>query len=128
MSYNLCFPNVRQYLQSQEVNIYEIFHEEKHIIFRQKWCFYFILFYFIWGVGGRRGNLIKWALIVPITLVSIKSTNYTSFLSMFCISRTYGLGVIWPCKWDDIQVWPILIIFYFYFYFFAYFGNWWLLS
>ena len=96
MSYDLCFPNVRHYLQSQEVNIYEIDHEEKHIIFRQKWCFYFYFFWGGWGVVGvlGRGNLIKWALIVPITLLGIKSANYTSFLSMFCISRTYRLGVI----------------------------------
>ena len=45
MSYDLCFPNVRHYLQSQEVNIYEIVYEEKHIIFMQKRCFSF-------GVGG----------------------------------------------------------------------------
>ena len=93
MSYDLCFPNVRHYLQSQEVNIYEIVYEEKHIIFRQKWCFY-LLFFFGVGGGGGSGNLIKWALIVPITLVSIKSANYTSFLSMFYINRTYRLGVI----------------------------------
>ena len=49
MSYDLCFPNVRHYLQSQEVNVYEIDHEEKHIIFRQKWCFYLLFFF---GVGG----------------------------------------------------------------------------
>ena len=53
MSYDLCFPNVRHYLQSQEVNIYEIVYEEKHIIFRQKWCFYLLLFF--WG-GGGGGN------------------------------------------------------------------------
>ena len=54
MSYNLCFPNVRHYLQSQEVNIYEIVYEEKHIIFRQKWCFYLLFFF---GVGGGGGGV-----------------------------------------------------------------------
>ena len=53
MSYDLCFPNVRHYLQSQEVNIYEIVYEEKHIIFRQKWCFYLLFFF---GVGGGGGE------------------------------------------------------------------------
>ena len=45
MSYALCFPNVRHYLQSQEVNIYEIDHEEKHRIFREKWCVYLFMRY-----------------------------------------------------------------------------------
>ena len=46
MSYDLWFPNVRHYLQSEELNIYEIDHEGKHIIFMQKWVFFFL------GRGG----------------------------------------------------------------------------
>ena len=53
MSYDLCFPNVRHYLQSQEVNVYEIDHEEKHIIFRQSGVFFF---FFARGGGGVVGN------------------------------------------------------------------------
>ena len=56
MSYDLCFPNVRHYLQSQEVNVYEIDHEEKHIIFRQSGVFFFFLPGGVGAVWGTEGQ------------------------------------------------------------------------